>query len=168
MSDLQYVTLPWQNYEHRWLPYKNFPYNDPTMPLIWKTWGYDVTKLTGDMYDMKNPHPEWFDMSVYEKILGWKHLSWSFYRMRTMTVLPEHVDTYNRFKILHPEHTKHTIMRAIVFLEKWRPGHVLTLGNKQVEQWNAGDFVTWEDDTPHLAANIGLEDRYTLQLTGYK
>jgi len=26
----------------------------------------------------------------------------------------------------------------------------------------------WESDTPHMAANIGLEKRYTLQLTGHR
>ena len=32
--------------------------------------------------------------------------------------------------------------------------------------WRAGQVVEWQYDTPHMAANIGLEDRYTLQITG--
>jgi hypothetical protein len=37
-----------------------------------------------------------------------------------------------------------------------------------MHQWHRGDFVWWQRDVPHLAANIGIEDRYTLQLTGFK
>jgi hypothetical protein len=34
-------------------------------------------------------------------------------------------------------------------------------------QWRAGDAVEWDYDTPHMAANVGLEPRYTLQITGH-
>ena len=33
--------------------------------------------------------------------------------------------------------------------------------------WTAGDTVEWAYDLPHAAANIGIEDRYTLQVTGW-
>jgi hypothetical protein len=31
----------------------------------------------------------------------------------------------------------------------------------------AGDVVVWPYDTPHMAANMGLIPRYTLQITGH-
>jgi len=32
----------------------------------------------------------------------------------------------------------------------------------------SGDWISWNYDTPHMAANIGTEPRYTLQITGHK
>jgi hypothetical protein len=36
-----------------------------------------------------------------------------------------------------------------------------------VTEWQAGDVVEWTYDTPHLAANMGIDPRYTLQITGW-
>ena len=50
------------------------------------------------------------------------------------------------------------------------PGELLwDLGNDLCAQlgWQAGDTVEWTYDLPHMAANIGLEPRYTLQITGH-
>jgi len=162
--DKGHLDLPW-NFEHRWLKYKHQPFNDAGAAMLWKTWGY--TNITGDMYDARNPAPEWFDLEFFKKIFPWEHLQWSFYRMGMNTVLPEHVDKFLRFKELFK--SKGELWRAVVFLEDWHPGHLLTMGDKQWPQWTAGDYVAWEESTPHMAANCGvIEKRYTLQLTGFK
>ena len=59
------------------------------------------------------------------------------------------------------------IVRATVMLEDWKPGHYLEVNSVPYVNWRAGDTVEWVYDTPHMAANIGLEDRYTLQITGH-
>jgi len=162
-----YHPLPWKNNEHRDLLYRNEPFNDPASVAERNLKGYRNIQFTGDMYDMQRPWPQWLDISCWEEALSWQQLSWSFYKMHTGTILPDHVDTFKRFKTLHPDYPG-TIHRAIVFLEDWKPGHVLTLGDDQIEQWQAGSFVFWKHDVKHLAANIGLDPRYTLQLTGFK
>ena len=67
---------------------------------------------------------------------------------------------------MYPDATG-TIGRALVMLEDWKPGHYLDLDDVAVTDWKAGDYFWWTDDTPHTAANIGTEDRYTLQITGF-
>jgi hypothetical protein len=62
---------------------------------------------------------------------------------------------------------EHTIRRAIVLLEDWKPGHYFEIMDIPVVNWTAGTVIQWEYDTPHMAANIGLEPRYTLQITGH-
>jgi len=52
-------------------------------------------------------------------------------------------------------------------LEDWKSGHYFEGMGNPVTQWRAGDAVEWDYDTPHMAANIGLEPRYTLQITGW-
>ena len=60
-----------------------------------------------------------------------------------------------------------TVRRALILLEDWKPGHYLEVMGVPYVEWRAGQVVEWVYDTPHMAANIGLEDRYTLQITGH-
>jgi hypothetical protein len=55
----------------------------------------------------------------------------------------------------------------VVFLENWSSGHYLEIGGDVITNWTAGTVVEWAYDVPHMAANIGLLPRYTLQVTGH-
>ena len=88
--------------------------------------------------------------------------------MDTGTVLPNHSDLYKRYIELFQLHGReHDIYRALVFLEDWSSGHYLELNFKPVVEWKAGECVIWQYDAPHMAANLGLRPRYTLQITGH-
>jgi len=161
-----HLDLPWTNGQHYFLPYMNEDFNNPQDIANWKNRGYTHSVYTGNMYDMRNNKPDWFDMGVFNGTFKWDNLCWSFYQMTTGVILPDHVDTFQHYKQLFRKNLD--IYRAVVLLEDWSPGHVLTVANEQMPQWKAGDYVWFKGDVPHLAANIGLKDRYTLQLTGYK
>ena len=156
---------PWWGHNHRELTYHNEPFNNPADLNRWKDMGYTHTKFTGDMHDMRNPVPEWFDIDRIKQYFDFEHLSWSFYKMTTGVVLPEHVDTFKRFKKLHNCENK-IIVRALIMLEDWKPGHYLDIAGINANTWSAGDYIIWEEPVKHSASNIGIEDRYTLQLTG--
>ena len=53
-----------------------------------------------------------------------------------------------------------------MFLENWKSGHYFEVDGFPVFNWKAGDYCMWTHSVPHFAANIGIEDRYTLQITG--
>jgi hypothetical protein len=154
---------PWW-VSHRDLPYINEPFNDPVSLKEWQDLGYTQTKFTGDMYDMRNPEPAW--INGFRHHFPWQHFSWSVYRMGPGTVLPNHSDTYAKFKQLHGITDSDSVYRAIVFLEDWQSGHYLEVGGVPITNWIAGETITWQSDVLHLAANIGKTDRYTLQITG--
>ena len=82
------------------------------------------------------------------------------------TTLPNHSDTYARFRYLYNIQDPGLIFRAIVFLEDWQSGHYLEINEDPVVEWVAGETVIWKNDVKHLAANMGKTDRYTLQITG--
>jgi hypothetical protein len=157
----------WDN-EYQSLEYINEPFNDPESVNLWISQGYQA-KICGDMCDMRSAQPSWNHQFVkmFENI-GWKDIGTSYYRMTSGTVMPTHKDLYkayiNRFN-LHGQ--EHTIRRAIVMLEDWKPGHYLEVMEEPYVKWSAGTVVEWTYDTPHMAANIGLEPRYTLQITGH-
>jgi hypothetical protein len=155
---------PWWGYQHRLLDYKNEPFNDPVTQELWRKLGYTQTKFTGDMYDMRNPEPPW--MKFFRGDIYFEHFSWSVYRMEPGTTIPEHRDTYSRFREIYNIDQDQDITRAIVFLEDWDRGHYLELDGNPIVQWRAGDWVCWKNDLPHIAANIGSTERYTLQITG--
>ena len=154
----------WWGNDHRELPYINEPFNDAESLAKWQALGYTQTRFTGDMYDMRNPEPIWID--PFRKVFPWKHFSWSVYRMGPGTTLPNHVDTYARFRNLHSIQDANSIFRAVVFLENWQSGHYFEINEDPVVEWAAGETVIWQNNTRHLAANMGMTDRYTLQITG--
>jgi hypothetical protein len=159
----QFWIEPWW-VSHQDLPYINEPFNDPESLKEWRDLGYTQTKFTGDMYDMRNPEPGW--IYGFRQHFPWQHFSWSVYRMGPGTVLPNHSDTYAKFKQIYNVTDDDSVHRAIVFLEDWQSGHYLEIGGVPITNWIAGEGILWQSDVLHLAANIGKTDRYTLQITG--
>ena len=119
---------------------------------------------------MRHRQPVWNTQFVeYFTARGWKDVGTSYYRMNTGTVLPTHGDLYKRYvEIFNLQGQETRIHRAIVFLQDWRPGHYAEYEGKPFVNWSAGDVVEWCYDTEHMAANLGLDPRYTLQITGWQ
>ena len=154
--------------EFKHINYVQEPFNDPVLIQQWLAQGYH-NKICGDLADMRHKLPSWSGkfIEIYEA-QGWKDIGIAFYRMRTGTVMPVHQDLYKRYVDVFDLHGhEQSIRRALILLEDWHPGHYLEVAGKGYVNWSAGKAVEWYYDVPHMAANIGLEDRYTLQITGH-
>jgi hypothetical protein len=147
------------------LTFVNEPWNDTSNEQQWRSLGYTQTKFTGDMYDMRQPETPW--LAKFREHFQLNELSWSVYKMIPGCVLPEHSDSYPRFRRIHNLTSDHSVVRVVLFLEDWASGHYLEMNKTPVVKWRAGDWVAWRDDFLHLSANVGKTDRYTIQLTGY-
>lgn len=154
-----------------WTPgdYQNLKYKKEKIKIEIEQWvkaGYPKdTKFEGFMYDNKNPMPNIVDR--FEHLFtNLENLTYTFYKMPTMTVMPEHVDHFTKYKKLFKVPAE-KVIRILVMLEDWKPGHYLEINGKAIVDWKAGDFFAWKNDTPHAAANIGkkTDTRYTLQIT---
>lgn len=156
------------DYEYRDLHYVTEAFNDVDQVAEWQALGYH-NNFVGEMCDMRRPQPSWNQRFIdIFGAMGWQNIGTSYYRMNTGTVLPTHVDLYTRYCDLHGLHDqKHRICRAIVFLEPWSSGHYFEVMNRPVTNWTAGTVIQWSHDAPHMAANLGREPRYTLQITGH-
>jgi hypothetical protein len=154
--------------EYQHLDYVNEPFNDTTLLNHWTELGYP-NRFTGDMCDMRNRQPTWNTQFVdFFAAKGWKDIGTSYYRMNTGTVLPTHRDLYLRYiDLFNLQGREPGIHRAIIFLQDWRSGHYAEYEDQPFVKWSAGDVVEWQYDTPHMAANLGLDPRYTLQITGW-
>lgn len=167
-QDFNHIVPFWGD-AYKYLDYTNEPFNNPSDTHKWIAAGYSP-RFTGDMCDMRKTLPVWNNHIIsYFSRAGWKDVGTSYYRMTSGTILPEHQDTYKRYvEIFNLKGREASIYRAIIFLEDWKSGHYLEVNRKPIVDWVAGDIVYWQYDTPHLAANMGLEPRYTLQITGHK
>jgi hypothetical protein len=164
----KYQLYPFWDDSYKTLEYINETFNDTTLAKQWTAQGYP-NQFTGDMCDMRSPQPTWnqrfLDIFTGQ---GWKDVGTSYYRMNTGTVLPTHGDLYVKYiDLFRLKGREHTIRRAIVFLEDWQPGHYAEYMDQAYVNWRAGSVIEWTYDTPHMAANLGLPPRYTLQITGH-
>lgn len=157
----------WDN-EYTTLNYIQEPFNDPVSVSLWLSQGYQ-NKITGDLCDMRHKLPSWNQkfIDIYQAF-GWKNIGVAYYRMHTGAVMPVHQDLYKRYiTVFGLQGQECSIRRAVILLEDWQSGHYLELNGTPIVDWKAGDTVEWSYDTPHMAANIGLAPRYTLQITGH-
>jgi hypothetical protein len=164
----KYQLYPFWDDEYKTLEYINESFNDIVLQQQWLGQGY-ANQFTGDMCDMRSNQPQWNQrfIDIFAG-LGWRDIGTSYYRMNTGTVLPTHGDLYLKYiELFNLRGQEHTIRRAIVFLEDWQSGHCFEGMGRPYTDWKAGTTVEWTYDTPHMAANLGLTPRYTLQITGH-
>ena len=139
--------------------------------IKWKRQGYchPDSHFTGMMCDMRKTQPAWNPKIIewFEDTYSVTDVGTSYYRMGTGVILPTHKDTYIKYRQLFDVRLKDCV-RAVIYLDDWKPGHIAEIEGSPITNWRAGDYLFWESDTPHMAANIGTEKRYTLQLTGHK
>ena len=130
----------------------------------WVAKGYDYVKsYSGMMYDSRNPMPEWV-FKFKDLFHTFKNMTFTFYKMSTLEIIPEHSDHYSTYiRLFEPK--KQNIHRILVMLEDWKPGHYLEIDGVGIVNWIAGDYFIWKNDCKHAASNIGVEDRYSLQIT---
>ena len=156
-------------YKH--LNYAKESFNNPVDLERWRDEGYSHRDdlFTGYLCDMRQPQPGWNDLLIewFANHFDVTDIGTSYYCMTTGTILPVHSDTYAKYCSLFGCDVK-DIVRALVMPEDWCSGHYLEINGTAVNSWRAGDFFWWIGDTPHMAANIGIKDRYTIQLTGHK
>lgn len=78
-------------------------------------------------------------------------------------VLTQHIDKLDVYRDAAPE----DIMRVVVMLTDWEPGHFYQYGNFTYKHWRAGDIHTfaWRH-VPHCTANGSLVPRVSFQTTG--
>jgi hypothetical protein len=81
-------------------------------------------------------------------------------------VIPLHRDTFFKIKTKYPDNTK-TIVRCNIYLEDWKSGHFLQYNEEVDTHWKQGDGHMWDSDVLHIGANVGMENKFTLQVSGF-
>lgn len=155
---------------------------DNSKPATWETRGY---KGEGVLPPREDLEAEEYDLekSGYGKDYQITHINWKLPPVlkqvsdlfglkdcmeRIHVQMPGevwnlHIDKLNKWNPEQP----YTIMRIMIQLTDWEPGHFWSYGNYVDTQWRAGDVSTFDwQNLPHCTANAGHNPRVTLQLTG--
>ena len=109
---------------------------------------------------------------VIDQFLQADDFSWlrekgiSLHRTPPGHIIPSHRDEYRAYRSRFGINNINKIVRAVVFLEDWLPGHYLGVANQGFSAWQAGDWVAWFGSESHTVANLGSHDRYTMTVTG--
>jgi hypothetical protein len=88
-------------------------------------------------------------------------------KLETGKILPFHTDKFTSYKQRNNVSNNQPIERVIVFLHNQKAGHQLWIED-EVCIGDAGSYFGWEQNTVHMAANLGSEHRYIMQVTGIK
>lgn len=115
---------------------------------------YVVSDLTWDVPETFNKINLWFGMDNSRMRL---HVQ------RPGQVWNLHLDKLEKWNPSDPSQ----VMRIMIALTDWEPGHFFSYGNYVYSQWRAGDVTTFDwQNIPHATANAGHVPRATLQITG--
>ena len=85
-------------------------------------------------------------------------------------VVPYHRDTFFQISKRYPERTELKV-RANVYLEDYKLGHLIQyVENNKINtniDWQQGDGLIWDSSILHLGANAGMQNKHTLQVSGF-
>lgn len=146
-------------------PRRQFP--DDSTVNSWKDLGHLYVNYTGFLIEEYKGLPEWC-YNVLNAVSDEFKISDSklcLYCMTPGTIMPEHKDTYPVYKKILGVDDPNQLCRILVFLDNWKSGHYFEVDDDPVINWKKGDCCMWIGEAPHIAANIGRENRYTLQIT---
>lgn len=132
---------------------------------LWQNQGYNHQSFTGESYNNQENMPNW--VHDIAKLIGLENCGYTFYKMKTGDIMPTHVDHFEKYCEIF-NIPKCEVWRAVVVLSDWCSGHYFEIDNTPIVNYKKGEYILWSHDTPHAAANIGIADRYTLQITGTK
>lgn len=98
--------------------------------------------------------------------LGMEVISVSSIRQQPGCVIPWHRDTFYQIKSKFPNRSECKV-RANIYLEDWRMGHIIQFDDTVHTHWKQGEGWLWDDTILHLGANVGMQDKFTLQVSGF-
>lgn len=142
-------------------------FSDDEIVNKWKSIGHLYVNYTGLLREEYRGVPTWCHDIVNElsKIHEFKSSTLSIYCMPPGTIMPEHSDYYYKYKQINKLTDADSVGRFLVFLDDWKSGHYFELDRDPIVKWKKGDYCMWIGNTSHMAANLGIENRYTFQIT---
>lgn len=149
-------------------------------PKTWRTRGKEDNERPSKEHDQEDYDLEqfgygkdyivsdltWDVPEIFDRLLVWFGMENSKMRLhvqRPGQVWNLHLDKLEKWNPDDPG----KIMRVMIALNDFEPGHFFSYGNYVHTGWRAGDVTTFDwQNIPHSTANAGHGPRITLQITG--
>jgi len=91
--------------------------------------------------------------------------SMSIIKQNPGQTIPAHLDTFFTFSSNNGVDPADCV-RINVFLEDWKSGHYFEINETPVLHWKQGDAIIIRNSDLHLSGNMGMQPKYTMQITG--
>jgi len=125
------------------------------------TYGYENTLIHQLWWDNTN-----LDYDNIGRQLGMEVITVSSILQPPGCIVPLHRDTFFQINKRYPGRTDLKV-RANIHLESWKLGHFIQYNDVVHTHWSVGDALIWDSEILHLSANAGMENKYTLQVSGF-
>jgi hypothetical protein len=126
---------------------------------------YDLERIGADT-DMTVSNIGWNISPVLQRISNLFGLDDTMNRLHVQwpgQVWTMHIDKLQKWSPEDPDQ----VMRVMIQLTDWQPGHFWSYGNYIHQGWQAGEVTTFDwRNVPHSTANAGHVPRVTFQITG--
>lgn len=157
------IVATWQESDYKELSYENITYGKQISIVDER----DFQRYNIGMGYVRS-HNLGENLGITDNFEWLTDINYAVHKIYPGQVLPYHKDHYIRYKEIYGITNSDSIERIILFLENWKIGQILGIEDTIISNWNAGDWVSWQGETVHMAANLGHEIRYTLQITGHQ
>ena len=155
--------INWEQYKHDCLPHTQVELKD----LYNEIGGFppSLTHHNTMFYQKFFEHDE-IDYEDLGNQVGVEVVSISMIKQPPGMVNPLHRDTFYQINKKFPNDLRSKV-RANIQLLDWKKGHFLQINDTVITHWKANTGYMWDSNVLHLTANAGLEDRYSLQISGF-
>ncbi len=153
----------WEEYAHSHMNHRKAEIED-----VYENVGGFPSSLTSEntLYYQKFFTKEEIDYKDLGNQLGIEVITVSMIKQPPGMTNPMHRDTFYQIRKLYPD-DKRIKVRANIQLLDWKDGHFIQFNKKVISHWKKNTGHMWDSEVPHLAVNAGLEDKYSLQASGF-
>ena len=107
------------------------------------------------------------DFKELEEVLSIKEvITVSAILQKPGNIIPWHRDIFYQITKKFPERKEEKV-RANMFLTDWKIGHFLQCEDEIITHWKKNTGYIFNDQVLHLSSNAGLENKITLQVSGF-
>lgn len=124
------------------------------------TYCWENTKMKQILWDLDK-----IDTDQLSKILNMEISSVTSIMQPPGSIIPPHVDSFFQLRKKYPD--RPNPVRAIIFIEDCKIGHFLQCNDDVYTHWKCGDGLIIDRSQIHLSANAGVENKHTLQVSGF-
>jgi hypothetical protein len=157
-------------FDFDWEDYKDTSIhnNVKKIPLIHDAYGGLPVTYTGDntvIYQRFLTREE-IDYDTLGDQIGIDVYTVSVIKQKPGNTIPLHIDSFYRLRQQNLEHTGDPV-RANIYVEDWKWGHVIQFDKELKSNWKKNTGWIFNEHVLHLSSNCGMEDKHTLQLSGF-
>lgn len=125
-----------------------------------ETYCWENTKMKQILWDLTE-----IDVESLSKKLNMEISSVTSIMQPPGSIIPPHVDSFFQLRKKYPD--RPNPVRALIFIEDWKLGQFLQCNDDIYTHWKCGDGLIVDREQYHLSANAGVEDKHTVQVSGF-